>query len=460
MAHQPRKRLSGDALLATKLHIPRPRPHLAHRPRLIQRLQQGMEKTLILLSAPIGYGKSTLLSDWLTSYAIPVAWLSLEAQDNEPVRFLSYLLAALQTYDAHLSVAKRMLHQLHQPTQPPPLEAMLLPLINELLTREATTQEHFVLVLDNYQTITDKSIHHAISFLLEHRPPQMHLALATREDPPIPLAQLRGRDDMLELRTSDLRFTQEETTTFLIEVMELPLSAEDCALLQTRTEGWITGMQLAVCSLRNHEDAVAFITEFSGNNHYVMDYFIEEVLNQQSAVIQDFLLQTCILERLNASLCDAVREQGGSQTMLDFLERTNLFLVALDDKRQWYRYHHLLIGTLRQRLQQTAPTQVPILHLRASHWYEQHGLFTEAASHALAAPVPSPDPLAEPLTVREREVLQLLQEGASNQEIACRLVLSRNTAKKHVLNICRKLGVRSRAQAIAKSRTLQFERNV
>ncbi len=442
-----------DPLLATKLHVPRPRPHLVHRPRLIQRLQQGMERALTLISAPVGFGKTTLLSNWLTSRAIPVAWLSLEPQDNEPVRFLSYLLAALQTYDPHLSTTRQVLHY---PLQPPLLEAMLTLLINDLLTGGATAQEHFVLVLDNYQVVTLESIHHVLSFLLEHLPPHMHLVLATSEDPPLPLAQLRGRDDVLELRASDLRFTQEEAATFLIEVMGLPLSTEESALLQARTEGWITGLQLAAISLQGRDDAGAFITAFSGSDHYVVDYLLEEVLNRQSAAIQDFLLQTCILDRLSAPLCDAVREQGGSRALLDFLERANLFLVALDDERQWYRYHRLFAEALRQRLQQTAPALVPGLHLRASRWFEQHRLFAEAASHALAAPVPHSGPLVEPLTAREREVLQLLLDAASNQEIACHLVLSMNTVKKHVMNICRKLSVHNRAQVIVKARTLHL----
>ena len=444
LAHPP-----VDPLLATKLHVPRPRPHLVHRPCLIQRLQQGMERALILISAPVGFGKSTLLSDWLASSAIPAAWLSLEPQDNEPARFLSYLLAALQTYDPHLGTIRQTLHH-----QPPSMETILTVLINDLLTRKATAQEHFVFVLDNYQVITNECIHQALSFLLEHLPPHMHLVLATREDPPLQLAQLRGRDNLLELRAIDLRFTQEEAAMFLREVMGLPLSTEESALLQARTEGWITGLQLAAFSLQGRDDPEAFITAFSGSHHYVVDYLLEEVLNRQSEDIQNFLLQTCILDRLSAPLCDAVRKQDGSQALLDFLERANLFLVALDEQGQWYRYHRLFAEALRQWLQQTAPALVPALHLRASRWYEQHGLTARAVSHTLAAPVPQPGPLVEPLTGREREVLQLLLDGASNREIARHLVLSMNTVKKHVLNICGKLNVRRRTQVIAKAQTL------
>jgi LuxR family transcriptional regulator, maltose regulon positive regulatory protein len=436
--------LSTDLLLATKLDVPIPRSRLVHRLRLIQQLQQGMDRALTLISAPIGFGKSTLLSVWLTSRTIRAAWLSLEPQDNEPTRFISYLLAALQTNAPHLVVTRQaVVHPLHSSS----IEAVLTLLINDLQRRTAA-QDHMVLVLDNYQVITDVSIHQALSFLLEHLPPWMHLVLATREDPPLPLARLRGRDDLLELRAADLRFTQEEAASFLIEVMKLPLSQEECALLHARTEGWITGLQLAALSLQGRDDSRAFIMAFSGSHHYVMDYLIEEVLKRQSAAIQDFLLQTCILDRLCAPLCDAVREQNGSQTLLDYLERANLFLVALDDAGQWYRYHRLFAEALRQQLQQTAPALVAELHLRASRWDSQQGLHGEIAALMWAAPVfPS-----DPLTTREHEVLQLLLNGASNREIAHHLVLSMNTVKRHVLNICRKFDVRSRAQVVAKMR--------
>jgi LuxR family maltose regulon positive regulatory protein len=280
----------------------------------------------------------------------------------------------------------------------------------------------------------------------------MHLVLATREDPPLPLARLRGRGDLLELRANDLRFTQEEASSFLLEVMNLPLSQEECSLLQARTEGWITGLQLAALALQGCEDSKAFIMAFSGSHHYVMDYLIQEVLKRQSATIQDFLLQTSILDRLCASLCDAVTGQGGSQAILDYLERANLFLVALDEAGQWYRYHRLFAGALRQQLKQTDPSLIPELHRRANRWYSQQGLNIEMVPLMWGTPViPS-----EPLTSREHEVLLLLLDGASNREIADRLVLSMNTVKRHVLNICRKFDVRSRSQVIAKLQTLRF----
>lgn len=441
--------LPTEPLLATKLFVPQPRPSVVHRPRLIQRLQRGMERTLTLISAPVGFGKSTLLSDWLTSNTIAAAWLSLEPQDNEPTRFLSYLLGALQTSDLHLSTIKQ---KFPYSTQPSTIEATLTLLINDLLLQRT---DDLVLVLDNYQVITDVTIHQALSFLLKHLPPRIHLVIATREDPPLPLAQLRGRDDLLELRAIDLRFTQEEAAIFLIDRMSIPLSQEESMLLHARTEGWIIGLQLAAFSLLDREDRKSFIFAFSGSNHYVVDYLLEEVLHRQSVAVQDFLLQTCILDRLCAPLCDAVRQQDGSQMLLDYLEHANLFLVALDDEGQWYRYHRLFAEALRQQLQQTAPTLIPDLYLHARQWYEQQQIQVETISHTPQVPAVQPHVLlVEQLTAREEEVLQFLLEGTSNREIARHLVLSMNTVKKHVLNICRKLNVRSRAQVIAKIRSL------
>jgi LuxR family maltose regulon positive regulatory protein len=374
--------LPAGPLLATKLRVPQPPSQLVQRPRLIQQLQQGVERPLILLSAPAGFGKSTLLAEWLSSQQLPAAWLSLEPQDNDPTRFLSYLIAALQSYDPHLGInAKALLHPLHAP----PLENVLTALLNELSARRTHDQEHVVLVLDDYHVITERAIHAALALLLDHLPPHMHLVISSREDPPLPLARLRGRDEVLELRAVDFQFTPEETTTYLVQVMGLSLSTEQSALLQERTEGWITGLQLAAHSLQDHNDPAGFITAFSGSHRYVMDYLLEEVLSRQPAAVQDFLLQTCLLDRLCAPLADAVRAQNSSQVVLDFLEQTNLFIVALDDERQWYRYHRLFAQVLRQRLQQTASTLIPTLHQHASRWYEEHGLFVEAISHALLA---------------------------------------------------------------------------
>ena len=374
--------LPSELLLTAKFHIPRPRQHMVSRPRLIQQLQQGLEQTLILLSAPAGFGKTTLLSDWLASSGMPATWLALEPQDNEPTRFFSYLLAALQSYDPQLGTnAQDLLH----PLKPTPLGSVLTVLINDLQAWMTGNHEHVVLVLEDYHVIVNRLIHSALAFVLEHLPPQFHLVLSTRQDPPLPLARLRGQGTLLELRATDLRFTPQETATYLREVMGLPLSSQDSALLQLRTEGWITGLQLAAHSLLNHDNPAHFIAAFSGSHHYVADYLLDEVLSRQAPEVQDFLLHTSLLERLSAPLCDAVCGHSDSQAQLDFLDQANLFLVALDNERQWYRYHRLFAEVLHQRLRQTAPTLVADLHHRASRWYEQHGFFTEAVSHALAA---------------------------------------------------------------------------
>lgn len=441
-------------LLATKFHMPRPRPRLVHRPRLINRLEQGLHRTLTLISAPVGFGKTTLLANWLHTHTASVAWLSLEPQDNEPARFLSYLLAALQLNGPHLDALRSM------PPNAPSMEGLLTLLINDLLEQRTNIREHIVLVLDNYQAITDPSIHYALSFLLKHMPSQVHLVIATREDPPLPLAHLRGQDDLLELRANDLRFTPEEAATFLMEVAELPLTKEESILLHARTEGWITGLQLAAFSLQGRADTRTFIAAFSGSHHYVVDYLLEEVLHQQNKTVQEFLLQTCILERLSAPLCDAVRQKEGSQALLELLERNNLFLLALDDEGQWYRYHRLFAEALRQRLQQTNPALVSKLHARANHWYEQQELYPEGAPHIIETSLPQDQPLKQPLTAREQEVLQLLLDGISNRDIAHRLVLSTNTVKKHVSNICSKLHVHSRTQVMAKARVLHLRARI
>ena len=616
---------SPEMLLASTLPGPRLPPHLLARPRLLQHLQQGLERTLILLSAPAGYGKSTLLAQWLASAALPCAWLVLEPADNEPAHFCSSLLAALQRTDPRLAGECRV--QAALPSRHPPrVERLVTALLHELLARGSDAGEHLVLVLDDYHLISHEAIHAALGLLLEHRPPQLHLVLATRAEPPLPLARLRGRDALLELRAAELQFTPEESRTYLLERRGLPLAAPECALLHARTEGWITGLQLAARALQGRADASGFLARFSGRHRAIADYLLEEVLSRQSAAIQDFLVQTSLLERLSGPLCDAVRGQHDSQAQLGWLERANLFVVPLDDERRWYRYHQLFAQVLQQRLQHSAPRLIPELHRRASRWYEQQGDVVEALSHALAAsafaeaacwheqdsatclagsqpqtllerlhalperlllapaalgllqalilmepaqgeeawarlqavgqgrdlgedaqdapgrlfldqllgcwpgcwlgcwgrlarlsgerpgalvalaepegdlrlfleecpplltllqevqrqglapasiakppcavskrdrtasPLPAPQRslLVEPLTARERDVLQLLLDGASNQEIACQLTLSVNTAKKHVLNICGKLNVQRRVQAVAKARMLQL----
>ncbi len=373
----------GDALaplLSTKLHLPRPRAQLVPRSHLVERLQQGVAGPLTLVSAPAGFGKTTLLAQWRATTRAPVAWLSLEPEDNELTRFLIYLIAALQTLDPQLGAPALARLGLLQPAEQ---ETVLVLLANDLMHWQG---DSFALVLDDYHVIDAQPIHSALTFLLEHLPPEMHLIIATRADPPLPLARLRARGQLTEVRAAELRFQAAEAGAFLEEVMGLHLSPEDVATLQTRTEGWIAGLQLAALSLQGRATVSGFLPAFTGSHRFVLDYLSEEVLSRQPASVQTFLLNTSILERLSGSLCDAVTGQEGSQAMLETLDQANLFVTALDDERQWYRYHHLFSDLLRSRLQQTVPTLMPELHRRASTWYEQHDLIIEAVHHARLSP--------------------------------------------------------------------------
>ncbi len=369
-------------LLATKLAVPLTRLNIVPRPRLTQLMHAAIQGLLTLLIAPAGWGKTTLLHAWHADAdraAWPLAWVSLDMGDNDPVRFWTYVITALDTL--YSGVGGTPLTLLYA-SPPLPIEAVLTPLLNALAYLSTQT----VLVLDDYHLIEAQPIHDALAYFVEHLPANVHLVLASRSDPLLPLARLRARGALSELRALDLRFSVEETTAFLREVMGLPLSAEQVAALQARTEGWIAGLQLAALSLQGREEVAGFIATFTGSHRYVVDYLVEEVLLRQPADVQDFLVQTCILDRLSGPLCDAVRGQGDSQVRLAHLERSNLFLVALDEERQWYRYHHLFAEVLRTRLPQTHPALVPELHRRASDWFEQHQLFDEAVIHALAIP--------------------------------------------------------------------------
>ncbi len=398
-------------ILATKLYKPPPRPKVVLRPRLIERLNEGLHRKLTLIAAPAGFGKTTLVSAWITGCDRQVAWLSLDEADSDPTRFLTYLIAALRTVGPN--IGEGVLGILQSP-QPPPPETILTALLNEV----TTLPNNFVLVLDDYHVIDAKPVDDALAFLIEHLPPQMHLVIATREDPQLPLARLRARDRLTELRATDLRFTPTEAAGFLNEVMGLDLSSEDIDALETRTEGWIAGLQLAAISLQGHQAPTSFIKSFTGSHHFVLDYLVEEVLQHQPESVQTFLLRTSILNRLCGPLCDAVLLDGTSsgQETLEYLERANLFTVPLDNERRWYRYHHLFADLLRQRLHQTTmddgrrttddgrqttddgdlssvdepkanyrPSSVPELHIRASQWYEDNGLDIEAFQHAAAA---------------------------------------------------------------------------
>lgn len=382
------------ALLKTKLFVPPLRPKYVYRPRLIERINNGLDKRLILISAPAGYGKTTLVSNWLHESEVTAAWISLDESDNDPICFLQNFIAAIQKIVPTLQLG--WLGVLHA-MEPATYETLLHLIINEIAERAAT----FVLVLDDFHVIAAQSILEMLASLLEHMPPQMHLLLLSRSDPPVPLSRLRARNQLVEIRAEQLRFTNEEVAAFLNEVMGLRLDAADIAAMERRTEGWIAGLQLASIALQatasqahnSMQDSQAtnrFVTAFTGSHHYIMDYLIEEVLNLQPEKVRLFLQQTSILSSMCAALCEAVVNVEGSepingQAMLEALEQLNLFIIPLDDKRQWYRYHHLFADTLNLRLEHLSPRQIPKLHRRASHWYEQNAMIPEAIQQALMA---------------------------------------------------------------------------
>jgi LuxR family maltose regulon positive regulatory protein len=367
-------------LLETKLHVPRLRQGLVARPRLDERLSRGAETALTLVSASAGFGKTTLLAEWLaaaSSESRSTAWLSLDPRDNDPALFWRYLVAALQTAAPGVGAGAISLLQSPQP----PIEAVVGTLLNDL----SAVRGDVVLVLDDYHVIDARDLQEGMAFLLEHLPSQLHLVLAGRADPALPLARLRSRGELVEIRAADLRFTPEEAAAYLNGAMGLALTAENVAALEGRTEGWIAALQLAALSMRGRDDVAGFIAGFAGDDRYIVDYLAEEVLDRQPEPVKHFLLQTSILDRLSASLCDAVTAQGGGKARLAALERGNLFLVPLDDHRRWYRYHQLFADVLRAHLLDEQPDDIPELHRRASEWYGQDGQPSEAIQHALAA---------------------------------------------------------------------------
>jgi LuxR family maltose regulon positive regulatory protein len=365
-------------LLATKLYIPRWRPGFVARPRLIERLDRGTERKLTLVAAPAGFGKTTLLAEWLAATPArerAAAWVSLDHSDNDPTLFWVYVIAALQTTRPGVGANARSL--LHAP-QPPPIEAVVTTLINDI----TAVEDDVVLILDDLHVIDAPLVHDGIAFLLDHLPLRMHLVIASRSDPPLPLARLRGRGESTELRAADLRFTPDEAAAFLTEVMGLDLAADDVTALETRTEGWIAALQMAALSMHGRADVSGFIRAFAGDDRYIVDYLVEEVLRRQPERVRNFLLETSMLDRLSGPLCDAVTGQRDGTETLGILERANLFVVALDDKRHWYRYHHLFADVLRMHLMTERPDQVAVGHRRASAWYEDNGLRSDAIRHA------------------------------------------------------------------------------
>lgn len=367
-------------ILATKLYAPPPRSMAVARRRLTERLSQGLAagRRLTVIAAPAGFGKTTLASEWIASVGRPAAWLSLDEGDNDPTRFLTYLVAAVRTVAAKL--AEDVMAMLQSP-QPPPTEVVLTALLNEI----AALPTPLVLVLDDYHVIESQAVDQTLTYLLEHLPPQLHVVVSTREDPPLPLARYRARGQLTELRAADLRFSGPEAAEFLSQVMGLSVSAPDLAALEDRTEGWVAGLQLAALSMQGRPDVSEFIQALAGDHRYIADYLVEEVLERQPERVRRFLLQTSILDRLNGPLCDALTGQHDGTAQLHALERGNFLVVALDDRRHWYRYHHLFAGVLQAHLSEEQPAQVPALHRRASEWYERQGSTAEAIRHALAA---------------------------------------------------------------------------
>jgi LuxR family transcriptional regulator, maltose regulon positive regulatory protein len=340
----------ASPLLETKLFIPTRRRGLVARPRLSERLNRGTEAKLTLISAPAGFGKTTLLADWLEADPAngrSTAWLSLEQSDNDPALFWTYLITALQT--AAPTIGAGPLSLLHSSQSP--IEVILAELLNDLSTLAAEV----VLALDDYHVIDTREVNDEMVFLLDHLPPQIHLVIASRADPALPLARMRSRGELVEIRAAELRFTPDETAAYLNDAMGLKLTAQDVAALESRTEGWIAALQLAALSMQGREDVAGFIAGFAGDDRYIVDYLAEEVLQRQPEHVRHFLLQTSSLDRLSGPLCDAVTGQGGGRAMLEALERENLFLVSLDDRRRWYRYHHLFADVLQAHLLDEQP---------------------------------------------------------------------------------------------------------
>ncbi|MBK8023305.1 MAG: hypothetical protein IPK19_18210 [Chloroflexi bacterium] len=371
---------TSTALLRTKFFVPSIQTAFVRRKRLVDRLAGSSARPLTLISAAAGSGKTSVLRDWIETTRPVVAWLSLDESDNDPTRFWAHVIGALQT--VFVSIGDSCLNALRAPRQAP-LSALLTMLLNDAAALPAP----ITLVLDDYYVITEKAIHDSLSFLLEHLPPSLRLIISTRMDPLLPLGRMRARGLLAELRDSDLRFTHDEAAQFLNEVMDLDLSAEEVVTLDRRTEGWIVGLQMAALSLQHFDDEAGrsqFIHDFAGNDRYVLDYLMGEVLQQQPPDVQRFLLDTSILDRLSGALCNAVTERADSQAVLEGLEAANLFLIPLDNRRAWYRYHHLFADLLRHQLNRGDSGRAALLHRRASQWYEAAGLAPQAVDHAIA----------------------------------------------------------------------------
>jgi LuxR family maltose regulon positive regulatory protein len=460
--------MSAETLLTTKLLPPAARPDRVARARLIDRMDEGLRlgRRLTLVCAPPGFGKTTLIREWSYVAGRAVAWLTLDAGDNDPARFVGYVAAALQAVialpwlerAAPATVVGSLANTIPSPGSTPPRD-LLVWLINELNRRAS----QLFLVLDDYHALRDFAVHDLVAFLVGNMPPGLHLIVGTREDPPLPLARLRARDQVTEIRERALRFTTEEAGAFLNGTMGLELAPDPVAALAARTEGWAAGLQLAALALRQQRgDTEQFVAAFAGDDRYIADYLMAEVLDCAQEPVRAFLRQTAILERLSAPLCDALTGRSDAQDMLEQLEAANLFLTPLDNHREWYRYHVLFAEMLRLTL--SAPERGE-LHKRAAAWFQAHGWAEQAMQHALLAVEGeqgpgsggarrAEQPLIEPLSERELEILRLIADGNSNAEIGQRLHIATGTVKRHINNIYGKLDAGSRTQAIAKARAL------
>ena len=363
-------------MLLTKLHIPPAGDNIVHRPELYEKLNIGLSRKLILISAPAGFGKTTLLSDWINQHKIPTAWFSLDNGDNDPVEFLSYIISGIQSI--HAAFGQSALKLLKSPNKPGP-ESIAGLLINEILK----INQNFLLVLDDFHLIKNNEILKLVAYLLEHIPGNIHIVILTRSDPALSVARLRSQNQLVELRSSDLSFSANEISDLFNRKLKIRLSIDDVYSLETKTEGWIAGLQLTALSMQGREDISGFIQDLKGDNRYIMDYLMEEVLKIQTDDIREFLIQTSILEQMSAPLCNDVLNRNDSQLILETLEKNNMFVIPLDDERHWYRYHHLFADLLKQRLQQKDQMLIIDIHNKACDWFEQNNMVDLAIEHAL-----------------------------------------------------------------------------
>ncbi len=446
------------AYTRTKLHRPPVPDDYVSRPRLTAILNRYPKRVLTLVCAPPGYGKSTLLSHWLSSCRCPTAWVSLDEDDNEPRSFLTCFLAALR--DIVPTALDGSWEMAHAP-ELPPMPTLLRCLVNELDHIEIP----LIVVIDDYHVIHDKAVHGLLAGLLKHPVPGVHLALGTRRDPPLPLTSLRARGRMGEIRARELRFSVSETAAFFRQTLKVPVDRALAEVLEEKTEGWVTALRLSALSLRGQTDPGQMIRRLR-ENRYVMDYLVSEVLANQPPELREFLLNTAILERFCAPLCDVLcmpsRDAScamDGRMFIDAVERANLFVVSLDSRREWYRYHHLFRQLLLRQLKRRSEKGFVLdLHRRAARWLERNGEAVEAHRHLLAASGPGGHgdtvSLAKPLTARELEILEQMQAGFRNKEIAERLFISPETVKRHVANIYKKFGTNSRQQTLNEAHRL------